>query len=222
MILVFYIVFAITIFVFILTLILYLSKLEISIKNLYMNSEDKKENNNNILIIIRLKLGKYRLLKFKLNKGKMANIYVKMKKIEYKNSKMKNKIEKILKRTIRDKKAISSLANLKINIDELKADISLGTEDPIITSYIVAFVAIVISNILPHINKKMSSVINYKILPMYKQKNVYVINIDSIFSINIVDIIKVVCKLRKIAKTKKEDYKYTDIGNIEKRDVQTV
>lgn len=222
MMLVFYIILGIIICAFILTLILYLSKLEISIKNLYMNSENKQKNNNDILVTIGLKLGRYRWLKLRMNKNKMANIYVRIKKIEYKNSKMKNKIEKTLKGTIKDKKAIGVVSNFKVKLEEFKAEISIGTEDPIITSYLVAFVAISISNILPHISEKASKVINYKILPIYRQKNMYLINLDGIFSINISNLIKVFWKLRKIVKTKKEDYKYTNTENINKRKVQTV
>lgn len=222
MILVFYIVLAIVLGISILALILYWSQIEISIKNLYMNSGNKKENNDNILITISLKLGKYKWLKFKMNKNKMANVYVKIKKMEYENSNIKNKIERTVKETIKDKRAIGLISNLKINLQELKTEIFLGTENPIITSYLVAFTAIIISNILPHISNKTSETIKYKVLPIYKQRNMYSIKLNSTLSIKIANIIKILWKLRKITKTKRDNHKYENIGNIQKRNVQTV
>lgn len=157
-----------------------------------------------------------------MNKNKMANVYVKIKKMEYENSNIKNKIERTVKETIKDKRAIGLISNLKINLQELKTEIFLGTENPIITSYLVAFTAIIISNILPHISNKTSETIKYKVLPIYKQRNMYSIKLNSTLSIKIANIIKILWKLRKITKTKRDNHKYENIGNIQKRNVQTV
>ena len=61
MILVFCITLAIICGVGILALLIYLSKIELNIKNLYMNSESKKRNNENVIISISLKLWRFKI-----------------------------------------------------------------------------------------------------------------------------------------------------------------
>ena len=50
-----------------------------------MNNINKRKNNEQIVVNISLKIYKCRWIHFRLNKDKMANLYAKIKKSEYKN-----------------------------------------------------------------------------------------------------------------------------------------
>lgn len=214
MMLVFYIILAIIILVLTLIFITYFSKIEIDVKNLYMNSMDKKQNNNKLVIYILLKIGKYSWLKFKIKKEKITKIYDKIKKIEDKNIQIKKKVEKIFKGTaktiIKDKKFSEIFHYAKIDIQELQAELLVGTENPIITSYTVAFIAIIISNILPHIIKELPEKINYKVQPIYQNRNIYILKLNGKFSIKIKNIIHIVLVLIRLAKLNNKSNTYKE------------
>ena len=212
MILVFCITLAIICGVGILALLIYLSKIEINIKNLYMNSESKKRNNENVIISISLKLWRIQWFSFKMDKNKMSSLYAKMKIKEYKHNKdIKNKIKRLLKACIQDKRIIKLASNLSIEIEELKSEIFLGTEDTIVTSYLVAAVAIIISNVIPHIIKNSDNTIQYKVLPIYKQKYIYILKLDSIIDIKIMKIIQIMLEVKRIIRLNNDKYKNENI-----------
>lgn len=203
MILVFYISLALILIPTILALIIYSSSIEIKIKDLHIKnkkSRKKEANNSNILIEISLKIGKLKWFKLKINKEKMNKIYEKTKKFETKNIEIAKNIEKkfknIIKEIIEDKKERKSLiklcSNSKIKIKDLKAELYLGTEDPIITSYIVALISIIISNILPHLKIKTLKDIEYKIMPVYEQRNMYELKLNTTFKIEIKNIVNII------------------------------
>lgn len=223
MILVFCITLAIICGIGILTLLIYLSKIELNIKNLYMNSESKKQNNKNVIISISLKLGGFKWFEFKMNKNKISSLYAKMKITEYKHNKdIKNKMKRLLKACIQDKRIIKLASNLSIEIKEFKSEIFLGTEDTIVTSYLVAVVAIIISNVIPHTIKNSLNAIQYKVLPIYKQKNMYILKLDSIIDIKIMKIIEIILKVKRTIKENNDNYKYKNIKNPIKTKVQVV
>lgn len=212
MILVFCITLAIICGVGILALLIYLSKIEINIKNLYMNSESKKRNNENVIISISLKLWRFKWFSFKMDKNKMSSLYAKMKIKEYKHNKdIKNKMKRLLKACIQDKRIIKLASNLSIEIEELKSEIFLGTEDTIVTSYLVAAVAIIISNVIPHIIKNSDNTIQYKVLPIYKQKYIYILKLDSIINIKIMKIIQIMLEVKRIIRLNNDKYKNENI-----------
>ena len=212
MILVFYITLAVICGICILTLLIYLSKIEINIKNLYMNSESKKRNNENVIISISLKLWRIQWFSFKMDKNKMSSLYAKMKITEYKHNKdIKNKMKRLLKACIQDKRIIKLASNLSIEIEELKSEIFLGTEDTIVTSYLVAAVAIIISNVIPHIIKNSDNTIQYKVLPIYKQKYIYILKLDSIINIKIMKIIQIMLEVKRIIRLNNDKYKNENI-----------
>lgn len=223
MILVFCITLAIICGIGILALLIYLSKIELNIKNLYMNSESKKQNNKNVIISISLKLGGFKWFEFKMNKNKISSLYAKMKITEYKHNKdIKNKMKRLLKACIQDKRIIKLAFNLGIEIKEFKSEIFLGTEDTIVTSYLVAVVAIIISNVIPHTIKNSLNAIQYKVLPIYKQKNMYILKLDSIIDIKIMKIIEIILKVKRTIKENNDNYKYKNIKNSIKTKVQVV
>lgn len=230
MILVFYIILGILFFITLVASLIYISKLEIKIENLDMNNINKKNNNEKILIQISLKLHNIRWIRFKMNKEKLANLYGTAQKLEYKNNIsakiMKEKAEKEIKIILKDKKLKQKILDTNIELEKFNANISLGTEDYIITSYLVALIAIIISNILPHIIKDRNAIdkIKYKVLPIYQPSNVYSIKLSTILNVKISNLINIAITLKKAGKSyeQNKDYKYKNIENLEKRNAQAV
>lgn len=232
MVLVFYIVLGILLLLTLLILMIYKSKLEIDIENLCMSNINKRKNNEQIVVNISLKIYKCRWIHFKLNKDKMANVYAKIKKSEYKNrisSKMiKDMIAKETKIILENQELKGKILDTKVELDKFNANISLGTEDYILTSYVVAIVAIIIANILPHVIKETEQDIlkrvNYKVLPIYQPQNIYKVALSTTLNIKISHLIQIAYMLKKANKEdrKAKEDKYENIENAEKRDIQTV
>lgn len=212
MILVFYIALLITIILAIALLLIFMiciSKLEINIKNIYINNRNKRKNNEQALIKVSLKIGKWNWLKVRLNKDKIANLYAKMKIQEYKNSikfnNMRKNLETSMKRALKDKELRRLVKETNIEVEKFNANIAVGTENYILTSYIVAIISIVISNILPHVVKEdtlrknnISKIIHYRIVPIYGENNEYNIHLTIIANTKVLHLIRILIKLIKI------------------------
>ena len=217
MILVFYIALAITILlllILIITFITCISILEIKVQNLKMSNIHKNKNNEKILIQISLKIGKIHWLKIKINKEKLAKLYVKIKKSEEKNNIttqiIKNRLKGDINKILKDQELKNQILNTKIELEKLNTNIELGTEDYILTSFLVAIISIIISYILPHIisqktKNNIEKIIHYKISPIYIKQNIYNIQLSITMSTKISGLIQILIKIIKLKiKDKKE------------------
>jgi len=180
-----FILFLIMMLILLSLIIIIFSTIQIEIKNLKLGNKDKI-NKNIVKDKYEIKITLYFLEKipiiwYKLNNKKLRKIY---------NSKQLEKIDfKKLEKNIKfNKETLEILKSIKIS--KLNLRIDLGTEDAILTSYIIAIIASIIGIILPHIVKK-DNIYNckYIINPIYQNKIKYYINLDSIISIKIVHII---------------------------------
>ena len=166
--------------------ILLLSKIQIEIKNLKIGN--KEENRGRIKDKYEVKITLYFLEKipilwFRLNDKKIRKIS---------NSKQLEKIDlKAIEKNVKfNKETIQIIKNIKIKISKLNLRIDIGTEDAILTSYLIAFIASLIGIILPHIvQKNKINNCKYIVNPIYQNRNIYHVNLDSIISIKIVHII---------------------------------
>ena len=148
---------------------------------------------------------------------KLAKIQEKLKEQEEKNKQIKEKVNREiktdLKLIIKNKKLRKELKDIKPQLKRFKANIQISTKDYIITSYLVAIISIVISNIVPHLvnekqkreTKEIIKNINYKINPIYINQNYYDIRLSMIIDVSIFKILKFLIALvkisRKISKT---------------------
>lgn len=194
------------------------SKIEIKIHRLDISNIERKKNNDKLLIQISLKIGKLEWIKFKINKEKLAKLYVKIKQkeAEEKTQVTKEKIENNLKEAIKSKEVRKMILSTKISLEKFNANISLGSEDFILTSYLVATVAMTISNILPHIvskNADARKVIHYRIVPIYKEENIYKIHVSMNLNTEVLHLIKIVIKIMKINKESQLKSKLNDKQN---------
>lgn len=166
--------------------ILLLSEIQIEIKNLKIGN--KEENKGRIKDKYEVKITLYFLEKipilwFRLNDKRIRKIS---------NSKQLEKIDlKAIEKNVKfNKETIQIIKNIKIKISKLNLRIDIGTEDAILTSYLIAFIASLIGLILPHLMQKNKiNNCKYIVNPIYQNRNIYHVNLDSIISIKIVHII---------------------------------
>lgn len=117
---------------------------------------------------------------------------------QYQKEVMKNKdIEKEKKKAKKiTKKLLPTMILQKTNLD-----VELGTDDAAITALTTSALNIVIAIFLPYIadiNKLQNY--NYKITPIYLDKNVFFLQFGCIITSKIVHIIKIICKKEEIVK----------------------
>ena len=215
-------------------MLIIISKIEVNIKKFHISKNvnnninknvNKKINNNGnnnwknrrTFLKTSLKIGNFQWLWINLDKSKLAKIQEKLKEQEEKNKKIKEKINREIKNDlkliIKNKKLRKELKDIKPQLKRFKANIQISTKDYIITSYLVAIISIVISNIVPHLvnekqkreTKEIIKNINYKINPIYINQNYYDIRLSMIIDVSIFKILKFLIALvkisRKISKT---------------------
>lgn len=211
-------------------MLIIISKIEVNIKKFHIsknvnNNINKKINNNGnnnwknrrTFLKISLKIGNFQWLWINLDKSKLAKIQEKLKEQEEKNKQIKEKVNREIKNDlkliIKNKKLRKELKDIKPQLKRFKANIQISTKDYIITSYLVAIISIVISNIVPHLvnekqkreTKEIIKNINYKINPIYIYQNYYDIRLSMIIDVSIFKILKFLIALvkisRKISKT---------------------
>ena len=79
-----------------------------------------------------------------------------------------------------------------IQVEKIIINSKIGTENPIITSFIVATLASILAILFAKIKKP-----SYKIEPVYTNKNYLYLNINCIFKVKLVHIINISKKLKK-------------------------
>ena len=193
------------------SMLIVVSKLKIEIKNFNIQNIREEKNNKNFFIVVSFVILKFTWLKIKINRNIMASIYVKEKlKVEEQNIKVKKELEKTVNIFVDNQKIRKEFRKICITLEKLRLYISIGLEDCVTTSYLVGFIAIMLSNILPHIiSKKLKETeINkkyeYKIVPIYQNKNLYKINLNCIITAKMVHIIYIIFLIKKEKKRRSD------------------
>ena len=195
------------ILVLLVTLIL-ISKLELKINRLDISNIDKHKNNEKLSLQISFLIGKFKWFKITINKEKLAWLYVKIKEKESSMdlNKVKKDIEQDFKIIYEDVELRKLIFSTKLNLEKFNANIALGSRDFLLTSYLVAIVSIVISNILPHIVSpkiNVARIIHYRIVPIYKEQDIYNIHLSLTINTKILHLLNIIIKTYKITKLKK-------------------
>ena len=128
--------------------------------------------------------GKIKWFWIRLNDKKLRKMYTKMQleKIDIKKLEKEMKLEDL-----------KELKKLQPKISLLDLDLKLGTEDVILTSFLVFGVSTIISILLAYLIKDYrKSKIKYEVKPVFMSKNVYEIQLDSIIEIKMVHIINII------------------------------
>ena len=195
------------ILVLLVTLIL-ISKLELKINRLDISNIDKHKNNEKLSLQISFLIGKFKWFKITINKEKLAWLYVKIKEKEASMdlNKVKKDIENDFKLIFENDELRKLIFSTKLSLEKFNANIALGSRDFLLTSYLVAVVSIVISNILPHIispKKDVARIIHYRIVPIYKEEDIYNIHLSLTINTKILHLLNIIIKTYKITKLKK-------------------
>lgn len=196
---------------FIIFILILISKLKIDIKNFNVQNINKEKNNKNFFIVVSFVILNLTWLKIKIHKNLIAKEYVKGKlKVEENNIKMGKEAEKVVKIFLDNKKIRDEFKKISIVLEKLDLNINVGLEDCVITSYLVGIIAIVISNILPHVLAKklkeaeISERYKYEIVPIYQNKNLYKINLNCIITAKMVHIIYIIFLIKKEKKRRSD------------------
>ena len=91
---------------------------------------------------------------------------------------------------------IDVLKKLDPKLEKIKLDLKLGTEDVVLTSFLIVIVSIIISMMLSKIIKKYDEKkYKYMIIPVYNNSNSIKITLEGIIDIKLVNIISIIFRL---------------------------
>lgn len=183
--------------------ILVLSTIKIKLEDFYLSNEDTGKQ-----IIKNYKIG---IGLYFFNKIKYLGINLDKEKIEkMRNTKLYNKmankvilkgkenLKNIMKeKNIKiDKEIIKLIKEADIKVSDFKLNLKIGTEDVILTSFLIAIVSIIISIVLSKsMDKYDEKKFKYLITPIYSNKNMIIIDLNCILYIKLVNIINILFEL---------------------------
>jgi hypothetical protein len=208
-----------------------ISKIEVEIQNLDMSNIDKKQNNKKLKVSISLRIGKLHWINVCLNKKKILKLNNKIKSYEQNNKAETAKKEVVI--ILKNTEIRRLIMNTKVELNEFKANISIGTEDYVITSYLIGIISAIIPNILARAKfgkkQKISKTVIYSVQPIYQPKNIYSVKMNIKVATKISHLLYIALML---AKTTKQYESFNEnskakkdkniMKNIEKRNAQAV
>ena len=169
-----------------------------------MSNINKKRNNEKIQIKVSLKIGNFHWLSIKITKAKKSAIYAKIKEKQYKknitNKDLQRQAIEDMKVFFKNKEIRHQFKETKIKIEKLDTKIFVATKNYIATSYLVAIISIIISNILPHVVDEKASLdqdIFYQIKPIYNPINMYSVQSNIRISTKIIKVLKDIYGMKK-------------------------
>lgn len=186
-------------FIILITIILLFSKIKINVNKFnYLSINPKNKKTDYTIIIQLIILKKFSIFEIKFNKNNIM-------KIEKIKQKIKNKFEtfdftEIKKNKEVKKKILKIIKKLKIDIDKINLNIEIGTENAVLTSFIIPVVATLLTYILKNSIKNnviKSEENKFKIKPIYYNQNLLNILFSGIFEIEMIHIINIICILIK-------------------------
>jgi len=158
----------------------------------FENGIKKKKLEKEFVIYLELCLfGKLRLVRIKLRK----NIFNKVK-----NKANMEEIQKDAK-ILKNKHVKELIDKLKIKVSRLNFEIEFGTEEMMVTVFLVAFISSIISILIRNCNYKK---VHYNIMPLYQFGNTIKFNLNCIIEVKVVHIIYVIYILLKKGMIKNE------------------
>lgn len=175
------------IIIFVLIIILLLSTLEIDIKKFKISNNKEIKIEQEYLINISIKfLNKIKIINIKLDNNKMQKAYIKIKNKNIKFKQIKDNISLNI-----NKQALKKILKHIPQISNIKFTLNIGLEDIIATSFLIATISTFFSIFIRGITNKNSK-IDYKINPLYINKNIYELNLNCIIYTKIVHIIYII------------------------------
>lgn len=180
-------------------IVLIFSKIQVEIENFRLNLPKNKNKILNDTFLFKIKLvifGTLPIINLKINREKLEN--------NLKDKKIKLDINKIGKQITKEN--INDAKKLQMHIEKIKLKINFGTENTILTSFMVPIISTIWSIVLTKKRVKEEKQ-RLEINPIYNKGNLVNIVFEGIFEIKMIHIIKVICA--KIKKRRVEKYERT-------------
>jgi hypothetical protein len=194
------IVFLLMLFIIVITL----STINICVQNVDISKENLQKINYDYLVFIKLKfLNKIDILKIKINPERINKINSKFKIKE----KMEQANLKKLKKDLPNKNEFKDMyKKLNVKLEEIHLNLELGTYNCIITSALITILSsvfgIVLSKFIYNYDSKKHQ---YKMMPIYQNKNIIKLSFNCIIQVKVVHIISIIFKLIKNRKESKKN-----------------
>lgn len=178
-------------------------RIKIKLTNIEFSSSKKEHFNKNYLIEMKLYTFNFiPILKIKITYEKIIRI---MNNEKIKREIKKQEIKLVENRKDIDIQAINSLKNIKMQIDEMKLDVTIGTEDASITAFIIPIISTIIAIFLSRQVYEYNDKQIFSIKPIYINQNLINIEFSGIFQIKMIHIISTICILNKKRKGDKNE-----------------
>lgn len=172
------------------SIIMYFSNIQVETENFRFSSITKKHVKNDYRVIIRWRIfSKIPIVRIVLTQNKIDKIKV--------EEKIKNiNFDKLKNSNIFDKKNLTALKKINIEIEKMKLNIDIGTENAMLTAIIVPVISTIISGI---ISIKTTNYENKKFVvnPVYINENLVNIEFSGILELKIRNIIYIIYLLSK-------------------------
>ncbi len=197
------IVFFTLIFVMLAIVSIIFSTLNIQIQKLYFSNQNLKKMKWDYLVFLELSLfGMIKIIKLRIDPDRVARMIRKFKVKE----KMQEMDFKQMKQDLPDKKEqIEIIKRLKINLEEFHFVLELGTKDVLITSAMIAFLSSILGIAIARVIKKyQEEKYEYKMIPVYQNKNIINLNANCIIQVKMVHIIGIIFTLVRKRKEKQK------------------
>lgn len=193
-------------FIFLITILIIITiRIKFEFINFKFTSTNKEHLNKNYEIKITIyTFQKIPILKLKINNEKIQRI-IKSPKIEKVIKQQKTKI--IQNRKEIDSELIKKIKNIKLEIEKMNLQITIGTEDASITAFIIPTISTVLAIFFSKKVKKYNENQIFAIKPVYMNQNLINIEFSGIFQIKMIHIINTICIVNK--KRKGDKYERT-------------
>ncbi len=183
-------------YTFFLILVIYLliisTNIQIRVENLkYNESHINQEYQISIYLYI---LSKIPIFKLKLTQNKFEKLNQK--------KHIKEKIKEKMQKEKYDIDFKEIIKNIKIQINQLNFKIELGTENLILTSFLIPIISTILAIIVQKTRNKNNKQ-NFEVTPIYKNKNIINFQLEGIFKIKMIHIITTICILKKKRRVEK-------------------
>lgn len=178
-------------------------KIKFEIENFVFKSDEKNHINDDYLFILKFYyLYNIPILKIKITKEKIQKIF-NNKKI--KQGIQERKIKFLENRKDVDKDILKYLKKIKIKLEQMNLEISLGTENASLTAMLVPFVTTILMISLKNKLKRYDENQKLLIKPLFINQNIVNIAFSGIFEIKMIHIINAICIVNKKRKGDKYD-----------------
>ena len=178
-------------------LIILFSTIKINLKKLEASNIGKEKIEYDFLINIGL---------YMFGIIKIFGISISKNKIEKSKLVKKMHLEDIHPKPSMLKELSEDIKKLHYTLQLFYLKLDIGTEDILLTSGIVWLISTAISIYIPYKFKGKTKDINYKILPLYKSKNLFKISLNCIINIKMVHIISIIYIYLKKKRRSENEY----------------